>query len=243
MIQVQTQSDSPMWCDAETGILLAQMRADFWSAEQTLRWGFTRFRHDGAIVTAFGPEGMVLIDLASRIYPGFRIVTVDTGYLFPETQALMETVERRYRVRIERLEPELSPERQAQVFGEALWSRQPDRCCEMRKVAPLRKKLLELRAWFSGIRRGQTAVRAAAQKVEWDAKFGLWKLNPLADWDWEQVWEYIRSHKVPYNALHDLNYTSIGCTHCTRAVLPGEDLRAGRWSGFGKTECGLHTKE
>ncbi len=243
MIPLQTESDSPLWCDAETEILLGQMRADSWNAKQTLRWGFTRFRHDGAIVTAFGPEGMVLIDLAFRICPGFRIVTVDTGFLFPETQTLMETVERRYRVRIERLEPELSPERQAQVFGEALWSRQPDRCCQMRKVAPLRKKLLELRAWFSGIRRGQTAVRAAAQKVEWDAKFGLWKLNPLADWDWEQVWEYIRSRKVPYNALHDLNYPSIGCTHCTRAVLPGEDLRAGRWSGFGKTECGLHTKE
>jgi phosphoadenosine phosphosulfate reductase len=110
----------------------------------------------------------------------------------------------------------------------------------MRKVEPLRRKLDELRAWISSIRRDQTAERASTSKIEWDEKFGLVKINPLADWSYSQVWQYIRDHETPYNSLHDLNYPSIGCTHCTRAVLPGEDERAGRWSGLSKTECGLH---
>jgi phosphoadenosine phosphosulfate reductase len=109
-------------------------------------------------------------------------------------------------------------------------------------VEPLRKKLSGLRAWMTSIRRDQTASRANARRVEWDEKFGLVKINPLVDWSSEMVWNYIHRHKVPYNPLHDRNYPSIGCTHCTRAVLPGEDPRAGRWSGFQKTECGLHAR-
>jgi phosphoadenosine phosphosulfate reductase len=103
--------------------------------------------------------------------------------------------------------------------------------------------LSELDAWVTGVRRDQAPTRANTKKLEWDAKFGLAKLNPLADWTSAQVWDYIRSHEVPYNPLHDQNYPSIGCTHCTRPVNPGEDPRAGRWSGFNKTECGLHLKE
>ena len=232
----------PMWRDAETETLLLQMGTAAWSAEQTLRWGFTRFARDAAIVSAFGPEGMVLIDLASRIHPGFRLITIDTEFLFPQTYALMEQVERRYGARIERIRPALSPEQQARAHGDALWRHRPDRCCEMRKVEPLRRKLVELRAWFTGIRRDQTPARAVARRVESDVKFGLWKLNPLLDWSRAQVWDYIRSHDVPYNPLHDANYPSIGCIQCTRAVQPGEDLRAGRWAGFEKNECGLHER-
>jgi phosphoadenosine phosphosulfate reductase len=100
-----------------------------------------------------------------------------------------------------------------------------------------------LSAWVTGVRRDQAPTRANTRKLEWDAKFGLVKLNPIADWNWNQVWEYIRANDVPYNPLHDQNYPSIGCTYCTRPVQPGEDPRAGRWSGFNKIECGLHLKQ
>jgi phosphoadenosine phosphosulfate reductase len=137
----------------------------------------------------------------------------------------------------------LSPEEQARTQGEALWTSDPDRCCNLRKVEPLRRKLAELSAWITSIRRDQTSVRSGARRVEWDAKFGLVKINPIVDWTAKQVWRYIHDHDVPYNQLHDQDYPSIGCTHCTRAVKPGEDPRAGRWSGFAKTECGLHIIE
>jgi len=107
-------------------------------------------------------------------------------------------------------------------------------------VAPLAEKLSGLRAWITAIRRAQTSARAKARKVEWDEKFQLAKINPIVDWSSERVWSYARSHDVPYNPLHDSDYPSIGCTHCTRAILPGEDARAGRWAGSQKTECGLH---
>ena len=134
--------------------------------------------------------------------------------------------------------------RQAREFGAALWSREPNQCCNIRKVEPLTKKLSELDAWVTGIRRDQAPTRANARKLDWDAKFGLVKINPLADWKWEQVWDYIREHRVPYNRLHDQGYPSIGCGPCTRAVEPGrgQDIRAGRWwwESPEQKECGLH---
>lgn len=217
-----------------------QVEAERWSADEILRWGLSRFHPQVALATGFGAEGVVLIDLAVRLRPDVRIFTLDTNFLFPETYVLMERIEKRYGISIERCRPELTPEQQARTHGTELWSREPDRCCELRKVEPLKKKLAELRAWVTGIRRDQTPARASIRKLEWDTKFGLFKLNPLADWTWEQVWGYIRRHQVPYNPLHDQGYPSLGCTHCTRSVQPGEDLRAGRWPGFNKTECGLH---
>src|SRR6185437_12340754 len=171
---------------------------------------------------------------------GLRLVTIDTGFLFPETHQLMAEVEERYGIAIEKVHPELSPEAQERSYGAALWKHNPDLCCSMRKVEPLRRKLAELGGWITSIRRGQTAARAAARKLEWDAKFGLVKINPLADWTSAEIWDYIRKNDVPYNELHDRGYPSIGCTHCTRAVLAGEQERAGRWPGLAKTECGLH---
>jgi phosphoadenosine phosphosulfate reductase len=137
----------------------------------------------------------------------------------------------------------LSPEEQERTHGSALWNRDPDLCCSLRKVEPLRRKLGELDAWITSIRRDQTSVRSGARRVEWDSKFNLVKINPIADWTSKQVWRYIHDHDVPYNELHNQDYPSIGCTHCTRAVRPGEDPRAGRWPGFAKTECGLHVIE
>lgn len=214
--------------------------AETWKPERVLAWAFETFGEEVAISSAFGVEGMVLIDMASRVRHNFRLFTLDTEFLFPETYNLMDQVEQKYGITIEKVYALNSPEEQERVHGPALWQRDPDQCCYLRKVEPLRRKLSELQAWITSIRRDQTATRARAGKVEWDARFGLIKINPIADWNSKQVWQYIRAHDVPYNELHERNYPSIGCTHCTRAVRPGEDPRAGRWSGSTKTECGLH---
>jgi phosphoadenosine phosphosulfate reductase len=220
-----------------------QLAAESWNARQVLAWAFGKFGSDVAISSAFGAEGMALIDMASRVQKDFRVFTIDTEFLFPETHSLMDRIEERYGITIERVYALLSPEEQERVHGIALWGRNPDHCCNLRKVEPLRRKLGELGAWITSIRRDQTSARAGARKIEWDEKFGLVKVNPLADWSSAQVWRYIREHDAPYNALHDQNYPSIGCTHCTRAVRSGEDPRSGRWPGFAKTECGLHIIE
>jgi phosphoadenosine phosphosulfate reductase len=217
-----------------------QIAAEGWRPERVLEWAFERFGETVAISSAFGVEGMALIDMAARVRKNFRLFTLDTEFLFPETYNLMDRVEERYGITIEKVYPLNSPEEQERIYGAALWERQADQCCNLRKVEPLRRKLSELRAWITSIRRDQTSSRAGAGKVQWDEKFGLVKINPLADWSAKDVWQYIRQHDVPYNVLHERSYPSIGCTHCTRAVLPGEDPRAGRWSGSSKTECGLH---
>lgn len=217
-------------------------QAEYWSAEEVLGWGFEHFGSGLAIASAFGVEGMVLIDLASRLRPDVRVFTLDTGFFFPETYALIGEVERRYGITVERVRPALTPDEQALRFGNALWSRDPHRCCELRKIEPLGSKLSELEAWATAIRRDQTETRARILKIERDSRFQLVKINPLVDWTWEQVWDYVRANRVPHNPLHDRGYPSIGCTHCTRAIAPGEDLRAGRWPGFEKTECGLHSQ-
>jgi phosphoadenosine phosphosulfate reductase len=220
-----------------------QSAAETWSPQQVLTWAFETFGSDIAISSAFGAEGMVLIDMASRVRKDFRVFTIDTEFLFPETYSLIDKIEQNYQIKIERVFSLFSPEEQERVHGAALWARDPDQCCNLRKVEPLRRKLSELGGWITSIRRDQTSFRERAGKVEWDAKFGLLKVNPIADWTSKQVWSYLHEHGVPYNSLHDRNYPSIGCTHCTRAIRPGEDARAGRWPGTTKTECGLHIIE
>jgi phosphoadenosine phosphosulfate reductase len=217
-----------------------QIPAEQWSAEEVLRWAFTTFGKDLAMASGFGVEGMALIDIASRVLPELKVFTLDTEFLFAETYDLIDRVEKRYGIKVERVYSALTPEEQERTQGRALWTSDPDRCCSLRKIEPLKQKLSELRAWITAIRRDQTSARSSARKVQWDTKFQLLKINPIADWTTEMVWNHVRKHNVPYNPLHDRNYPSIGCTHCTRAIQPGEDLRAGRWSGFQKTECGLH---
>jgi phosphoadenosine phosphosulfate reductase len=217
--------------------------SEHWTPQHTLAWAFETFGNRVAISSAFGAEGMVIIDMASRIRPDFRLFTVDTEFLFPETYKLMDRIEERYGVTIERAFSLLSPEEQERTHGTALWGRDPDLCCSLRKVEPLRRKLTELNAWITSIRRDQTSARSGAHRIEWDTKFNLVKINPIVDWTAKHVWRYIHDHDVPYNELHNQDYPSIGCTHCTRAVRAGEDPRAGRWPGFAKTECGLHVIE
>jgi phosphoadenosine phosphosulfate reductase len=227
----------------KTEILELRGRAEAWSPQQVLDWSLKTFGGKVAISSAFGAEGMVLIDMTSRIRKDFRLFTIDTEFLFPETYSLMDTIEEKYNIKIERVFSLVSPAGQEAIHGAGLWSRDADRCCNLRKVEPLRRKLGELDAWITSIRRDQTSFRRAASRIEWDEKFGLVKINPIVDWTSAQVWKYVRDHDVPYNVLHDQNYPSIGCTHCTRAVRPGEDPRAGRWPGLAKTECGLHVIE
>ena len=217
-----------------------QAQAEDWKPQQVLRWAFETFGNSVEMASGFGVEGMSLIDMAARIHPQVRVFTIDTDFLFAETYDLIDRVEQRYGISVERVRSRLTPEDQEEVYGPKLWSTNPDQCCSLRKVEPLKEKLKGLRAWITAIRRDQTSERAKAKKIEWDAKFHLLKINPIADWSSENVWNYVRAHDVPYNALHDLNYPSIGCTHCTRAVRPGDDPRSGRWTGFQKTECGLH---
>jgi phosphoadenosine phosphosulfate reductase len=236
-----SQPSTPI--DDQLQVAQVQAVAETWSPQHVLSWTFRTFGKKVAISSAFGVEGMVLIDMASRISKNFRLFTIDTEFLFAETYNLMDRIEEKYGITIERVYSTLSPEEQQRVHGEALWTSNPDLCCNLRKVEPLRRKLDELSAWITSIRRDQTSVRSGAKRIEWDAKFGLVKVNPIVDWTSKQVWRYIHDHDVPYNALHDQDYPSIGCTHCTRAVRPGEDPRAGRWPGFNKTECGLHIIE
>jgi phosphoadenosine phosphosulfate reductase len=224
-------------------IAKVQVAAENWTPQRALTWAFETFGNRVAISSAFGAEGMVLIDMASRVHKDFRLFTIDTEFLFPETYALMDRIEEKYGIAIEKVYSALSPEEQERTHGARLWARDPDLCCGLRKVEPLRRKLSELSAWITSIRRDQTSARSAARRIEWDSKFGLVKVNPMVDWSAKQVWRYIHVHEVPYNELHDQDYPSIGCTHCTRAVQPGEDPRAGRWPGFAKTECGLHIIE
>jgi phosphoadenosine phosphosulfate reductase len=167
--------------------------------------------------------------------PDARVFALDTHVLFPETYAIWDVVEKRYGTTIERFEgPTL--EEQAAVHGDALWERDPNACCAIRKVEPLGRALAGFDAWITGVRREQSPTRANARKIEWDAAHGLWKLNPLADWSGRDVWNRIHERDLPYNLLHDQGYASIGCTHCTK---PGAG-RDGRWTGSDKTECGLH---
>lgn len=214
--------------------------AESWRPEAVLTWAFSAYGEGVALATGMGVEGMAMLDIAHRINPNLKVFTGDTELLFPETYDLINRVELRYGIKIERLYSDLTPQDQDRVYGKALWASDPDQCCNLRKVEPLRRKLASLDAWVTAIRRDQTSTRATIRKIDWDPKFDLVKISPLADWTREMVRSYVLEHQVPYNPLHDRNYPSIGCTYCTRAVLPGEDQRAGRWSGSGKTECGLH---
>lgn len=214
-----------------------------WEPQEVLRWGFERFGPSIALASSFGAEDVVLIDMAASVQRSFQVFTLDTEFLFPETYDLIERIEKKYGIQVDRRRSQLTACEQEEQFGPQLWRHSPDRCCNLRKVEPLKARLSQLKAWITGIRRDQTSYRANAAKVEFDINFGLVKLNPLADWTSDQVWEYIHQYQVPYNPLHQLGYPSIGCTHCTRPVAKDEDPRAGRWAGLQKTECGLHLKE
>jgi phosphoadenosine phosphosulfate reductase len=208
--------------------------------QEVLLEAFNEFGDGVAIATGFGAEGAALIDMAVKINPQPNIFFLDTGFLFPETYELRRRMEDRYRIEIRAVQTAITPEIQDEMFGPRLWSRDPDLCCRLRKLEPLKEALHSLDAWVTAIRRDQTPARAAARAAEWDYRWQLVKINPLVRWTKREVWDYIAKYDVLYNPLHDAGYPSIGCTHCTRAVRAGENERAGRWAGHVKTECGLH---
>lgn len=210
------------------------------SAEAILRWAAERFAPRITCATGFGLEGCAIVDLVARFSLPVDLFTLDTDLLFPETHDLWRRLESRYGVAIRPVRPQWTVEEQARLEGPELWTRDPDRCCDLRKLVPLRAELASFDAWISAIRRDQTPERADAPVVGWDGRFGLVKVNPLVRWTFADVRAYIKEHDVPYNPLHDRGYPSIGCLPCTTPVAEGEDPRAGRWRGREKRECGLH---
>ncbi|HEY5949296.1 MAG TPA: phosphoadenylyl-sulfate reductase [Kofleriaceae bacterium] len=209
---------------------------------EILRWASAQIPRL-TFATGFGAEGCVIIDLIGRHSLPIDVFTLDTGVLFPETYALWKQLEAKYGITIRGVTPEQTIEQQARTHGASLWEREPDRCCDLRKVQPLTRALSGFAAWVTAIRRDQTPERATAKVVEPDRKFGLIKINPLVRWTHDDVWGHLYANDVPYNPLHERGYPSIGCQPCTSPVVPGENLRAGRWRGTGKNECGLHLKE
>ncbi len=213
------------------------------SPQAILRWAVEQFQPRIAMATAFGAEGCCLLHMLSEIDGSVFLFNLDTGYQFPETLALRERILERYGLAVELVRPDQTVAQYEASNGGPVYTHQPDRCCQERKIQPLRKALVGQEAWISAIRRDQTAHRGAAQIVQWDAKFGLVKINPLLSWSKKDVWSFVARHDVPYNPLHDQGFPSIGCWPCTQAVQQGADDRAGRWAGSTKKECGLHVLE
>jgi phosphoadenosine phosphosulfate reductase len=225
-----------------------QAWADSFASKQpqdVLAAAIDRYAPKIVLACSFGAEDVVLVDMVHRIDPSVPLFYLDTDFLFPETYATRDRITERYNLKpaqVLQIKSLLTPAGQAERHGEALWAKDPDQCCKIRKVEPLTRVLKGYDAWITGIRREQSPTRADAKLIEWDNTFGLAKINPLANWTWADVWTYIKVYEVPYNELHDRHYPSIGCTHCTKPVMPGEDPRSGRWQGRDKTECGLHQK-
>ena len=221
-------------------------RLECLSLDELLCWCWNYFGDKAAIGTSFQGSGLVIIDHALRNGCNFPIFTIDTGLLFPETLELKKKLEDFWNVKIQSVHPEQTIEEQKKTMGPELWKTNPDSCCQMRKVLPLQSRLSSLDVWITGLRRGQSDQRKSTnvlEMYEFDKlrESYIFKLNPMVNWSRERVWSYIEDHKIPYNTLHDKGYRSIGCWPCTKAISDGQDERAGRWEGFNKTECGIHT--
>lgn len=212
-------------------------------AEEIVDWASETYGDGLTLSVSFGgAEGMVLLDMLWRRGTRARVFTLDTGFLFGETVKFREEVVERYGMEIEVVRPGLTVADQARQLGDALYNKNPDLCCYIRKVEPQRRALEGYDAWITGIRRGQTEQRKNTPLAGWEDDFGVAKIAPLARWNTEQVQDYVREHDVPLNPLRAKGYRSIGCEPCTRKIAEDEDARAGRWSGQEKTECGLHSR-
>ena len=219
--------------------------ADASTPEEIVAWTLRRFAGQSlAVSTSFGMEGCALIDMVARHDVPLPVIYLDTMFFFPETYALRDRMIARYpRLRFENRGTTLTPEAQAERFGPELWRRDPDRCCALRKVEPMRQALAGVDVWITGLMRSQGGERATLRELQWNETYRLVQVNPLAGWDRRRVWDYVLAHDVPYNELHERGYPTLGCTHCTVAVAdtgPRDYTRAGRWAGTDKTECGLH---
>ena len=218
------------------------------SPEEVLKYFIDKCDQKVGFASSLGAEDQVLTDMISKINKNVNIFTLDTGRLFPETYNLIEKTSKHYGIKINVFFPDyqkvetMVQEKGINLFYDSVENR--ERCCYLRKKEPLHRAFKGLEGWICGLRRDQSITRFNNQLVEWDEQHGLFKINPLIDWTEEQVWDYIKNNNVPYNELHDQGFPSIGCQPCTRAILPGEDIRAGRWwwEQPEKRECGLHNR-
>jgi phosphoadenosine phosphosulfate reductase len=217
-------------------------RFDRQHPRNVLRWALTTYAQEIALATGFGPSGIVLMHMVSELRPRTTIFYLQTDLLFPESMELRDELARRLGITFSEIRPDISLLDQARSHGYNLWQSDPDLCCKIRKVLPLRHFLSGKKAWITGIRRDQSPSRAGIRVVDWDGANELVKICPLAHWHRDQVWNYLLEHDLPYNPLHDQGYPSIGCMPCTRIADPGSDERAGRWAGSQKTECGIHVQ-
>jgi phosphoadenosine phosphosulfate reductase len=235
---VATLARTPPLTAGEVEALAAELEP--LSAEAILAWAAERFGERLVLTCSWQKQSSILVHLAASVAPGMRIVELNTGLLFTEALDTRDRLVERYGLEVETIRPELTLGEQERLHGKALWERDPDACCGLRKVAPLERALAGMEAWVTGIRRSQSATRARLRKLELDERRGVVKVLPLADWSDKDCWRFIHEHGIPYNELHDRDFPSIGCAPCTRAVRPGESERAGRWAGRAKSECGLH---
>jgi phosphoadenosine phosphosulfate reductase len=211
-------------------------------AEEVLRWAFEEFGDRLCLSCSWQKQSSVLVHMVSDLQLDVDIVELDTHLFFKESYETRERLVERYGLTL--IVPEvLTIAEQHKREGPNLWETNPDHCCHIRKVEPLIQVLRPYDAWVSGIRREQSPSRAGARKVERSERYGVWKVQPLADWSEKDVWQYIVRNGIPYNPLHDVGYRSIGCIPCTRPTRPDEEERAGRWAGSDKLECGIHVEE
>ena len=211
--------------------------------EELLKWVYQNFQNVG-FTSSFSADDVSIIHMIKKIKPDASIIFIDTDYHFPETYQLVEKIKKEWEINLQIIKPEITIEEQDRIYGEKLYEKDPDKCCQIRKVEPLKKALDKLDVWITGMRRDQSPTRANIGKVEihkLPSGREILKVNPIAHWKRQDVWNYVYRYNLPYNPLYDKNYLSIGCAPCTRPVKEGEDERAGRWAGKGKLECGLHT--
>lgn len=200
-----------------------------------------RFPGETVLSCSFGgPTGMVALDMVLERDRTVPVYYLDTELLFPQTYDLVDRVAERYGVRPIPVRAPLGVLQQNAQYGNALWERDPDACCNIRKVEPQQAFLKNRSAWITGLRRDQSIERSRTERAVWDPRFEVIRVSPFAYWNEERTWSYVRERGLPYNELNDQGYPSVGCVPCTRAVAIGEDRRAGRWAGSQKTECGLH---
>ena len=216
--------------------------------DELIAWTLDRFAHQRVVMTSsFGMEGCALIDMYAAHKKPLTVVYLDTMFFFKETYALRDQMIERYpHLSFVNRGTTLTPEQQEQQYGPELWKTNPAECCRIRKIDPMYPVMAEVDVWIAGLRRSQSATRANLRVIDWDWRYQVLKISPLANWERGEIWEYIQKHNVPYNALHEQGYPTVGCTHCTAAVpgsTPGDYSREGRWVASEKTECGLHGGE
>jgi len=230
-----------------TAAQIQQLNESLKTPQEVLKWSLENLHPRIAMASSFGAEDVVVIDMLMKINPKARIFTLDTGRLNQETYDVMDAIRKKYNVNLEVMFPDQSEVEQMvrvnglNLFYDSVGNRKL--CCGIRKVHPLNRILSTLDGWITGLRADQTEVRSNANKIEFDEQHnGILKINPIIEWTWEQTWDYIKKHDIPYNKLHDKGFPSIGCEPCTRAIKSGEPLRAGRWwwESDSQKECGLH---